>query len=296
MTVSNTKHDHHTTPRYYLKAFRIPNEPAFIWQYQRGKPYNPGTRGDRHNPVKRALKKAGVISDYYGPHEDHLEQREAAATPLIERLRATHTSSALLTTSEKEQLTDYIGLLIKRTTAGEERTTQIWPNVLKNLRPRLERFMAELAYNGRFKDAHTINKILAEYAHGMPPDLRQSTITQPYDQVRKRIIELRWTFLTASDDVFITSDNPVRWPEHEGLGHECAFLNLPISTRITLFAGTTAASTLFGFPQATTDCASTPVTPDQAAILNHLTITGAHQYLYAREASEDLTRSRALQK
>ena len=73
--------DHHTTPRYYLKTFRIPNGPAFIWQYQRGTPYNPGTRGDRHNPVKRTLKKAGVIPDYYGPHEDHLEQREAAATP-----------------------------------------------------------------------------------------------------------------------------------------------------------------------------------------------------------------------
>jgi hypothetical protein len=285
------KHDHHTTPRYYLKAFSIPTEPAFIWQYQRGKPFNPGTRGDRHNPVKRPLKKAGVIKDYYGTHEDDLERREATATPLIQRLRTTRASDPLLSTTEKEQLTDYIGLLIKRTTTGEERTIQIWPNVLKNLRPRLERLMAELAYNGRFKDAQTINKLLAEYSHGMPPDLRQSTVTQPYDQVSKRIIELHWTFLTAADDVFITSDNPVRWPEHEGLGHECAFVHLPISPRVTLFAGTTAASTLFGFPQASNDCARAAITPDQGAILNHLTITGAHRYLYARDASEELTRS-----
>lgn len=289
--MTTAKHDHHTTPRYYLKAFSIPTEPAFIWQYQRGKPYHPGTRGDRHNPVKRPLKKAGVITDYYGPHEDHLAQREAAATPIIEQLRTTQSKGALLTASEKEQLTDYIGLLIKRTTAGEERTTAIWPNVLKNLRPHLERFMTQLAYDGRFTDAQTINRLLAEYAHGMPTELRQTTVTQPYDQVRKRIIELRWTFLTTTQDVFITSDNPVRWPEHEGLGHECAFLHLPISTRITLFAGTDAASTLFGFPQGPGDCTSAPVTADQIATLNHLTITGAHQYLYAHEADEDLVRS-----
>ena len=106
--MTTAKHDHHTTPRYYLKAFGIPTEPAFIWQYQRGKPYHPGTRGDRHNPVKRPLKKAGVITDYYGPYEDHLAQREAAATPIIEKLRTTQSQGARLTASEKKQLTDYI--------------------------------------------------------------------------------------------------------------------------------------------------------------------------------------------
>jgi hypothetical protein len=151
--------------------------------------------------------------------------------------------------------------------------------------------MAWLAYHGRFKDAQTVNHLLAEYAQGMPIELRQSSVTLPFDQVKMRILDFRWTFLTSAEDVFITSDDPVRWPEHEGFGHECAFLHLALSPRMTLFAGTTAASSLFSFPQGATDCASAAVTAHQAEILNHLTITGADQYLYSHEASEHLSLS-----
>lgn len=287
------KHNHHTTPRYYLKGFRIPDQPAYIWQYHRGTPYQPGHRSDRHNPVKRALKKAGTITDYYGTYEDDLEEREACATPIIERLRATphDTITPLLTQADKAQLTDYIGLLMKRTTARDERTPNIWKTVLAQQHTTLDQMQRDLAYAGRFTDARKIDEIRHEYDAGIPEEIRRRSILMPFDRVRSRIIELRWAFLTTPTPALLTSDNPVRYPEHEGLGHDLAFLTIPWSTTITLFASTHQAAALFTLPSADHDCASRTVTPEQVATLNHLTITGAHQYLYSHRADEDTATS-----
>jgi hypothetical protein len=35
--------DQHTTPRFYLRGFADPNEPAFIWQYYKGGRSTPAT-------------------------------------------------------------------------------------------------------------------------------------------------------------------------------------------------------------------------------------------------------------
>lgn len=286
------KHNHHTTPRYYLKGFRIPSEPPYIWQYQRGKPYNPGHRADHHNPVKRPLKTAGVIKDYYGAYEDQLAKREEQATPLIERLRTSNTSTTpLLNHHEKEQLTDYIGLLIKRTTAREARLPGIWKNVMDRERPRLIELIAlrlTLADQGRFSEALQISAALAPYEQGMPADLMQQTILRPFERVSERIPNLYWTIAIAPPHHhYITSDNPVRFP-HEGINDTHAFLTLPLSTSVSLIA---AAAPALNLPRAEQDCTTIQAAPEQVDTLNHLTITGAHHYLYSHEANEHLAQS-----
>lgn len=283
------KHHHHTAPEYYLKAFRIPDDPTRIWEYQRGKPYNPGHRSDYHNPIKRALKKASVKIDYYGAYEDTLATLEEAALPVIEKLRTTPTPTQgpLLTPAEKEQLTEYLGLFMKRTTAREERLPSVWNTVRPQVLIKLERDITNLMNQGRFTKARELQEEKRKYEAGMPEELRQRSTIEPYNRVRSRIIELRWTFLTTPTPALLTSDNPVRYPEHEGLGHDLAFLTMPWSTTIALFASTPQAAALFALPSAEHDCASRTVTADQVAILNHLTITGAHQYLYSHRADED---------
>jgi hypothetical protein len=124
----------------------------------------------------------------------------------------------------------------------------------------------------------------------VPYEIRQRSTIEPYDLVRDRIINFNWTFL-ATPPVLITSDNPVRYPEHEGLGHFLGFLNFPISPTLTLLAGTKDATDLLELPTASTDCGTASASDHQAAILNHLTITGAHRYLYSPEASEELSRT-----
>ncbi len=281
------KHHHHTVPKYYLKGFADSTAPAFIWEYHRGKPFHPGSRADRCNPVRRPLRKASVIIDYYGEREDTLAQREEAAKPIIEKIRTATTP--LITQGEKEQLTDYISLLIKRTTAGEQRTTGLWPEVIKKLRPQFERDIQALAYNGRFSDAHHLSKDLDQWTHGMPTDLRQTSVIQAFEQVKQRIIELTWQFLTSTTPAFLTSDNPVRFPEPEGLAHPLAFLLLPISSTITLLASTNEFATLFGLP--TGHDRSTSAVTDQIPTLNTLTITGAHHYLYSHAANREVATS-----
>lgn len=284
------KHDHHTVPRLYLKGFRIPHEPAFIWEYHRGTPFTPGRRADRHNPVRRALKAASVKIGYYGQYEDDLAEREERVKHLLERARTGSTQGALLTSDEKALFTDYIGLMIKRTTAGEERTKALWPAVFSQQRPFLEQLRRTAADHGRFTDALAITRLIDQYDNGMPDDLRQRTVTIPYNKLRQRIIDLPWTFLTTTGS-FITSDNPVRWPEHEGLGHEYAFLTIPISTSTALFAGPPQAATLFNLPINSQDCGTAAIDSVQTMTINHLTITGAYQYVYSHECSEDIART-----
>ncbi|MGK2887245.1 MAG: DUF4238 domain-containing protein [Rhodococcus sp. (in: high G+C Gram-positive bacteria)] len=289
------KHDHHTAPRYYLKAFRIPDEPAFIWEYHRGTPYNPGRPGKDRNPVKRSLDKASVKKDYYGNYEDHLAAREETAKPVFEKLRTTPSSNEpllqLLTRDEKATLTDYIGLFMKRTTAREERLPEIWKTVRPRELIKLEHKITALMNQGQFTKARQLQDEKRKYEHDLPEELRQASIIEPYDRVRQRMIELPWTFLTIDKPILLTSDNPVRFPENEGLGHDLAFLTFPISPTITLFAATKPAANLLELPTASNDCSTTTMTARQASMLNHFTITGAHNYLYSHEANEDTTKS-----
>lgn len=283
------KHDHHTAPRYYLSAFSIPDEPAFIWEYQRGTPYNPGPPGKSRNPVKRALKKASVKTDYYGNYEDDLARREEAAKPVLEKLRTTPTEPRL-TPTEKATLTDYIGLFIKRTTAREERLPDIWKTVRPQQIIKLEQAITTLMNQGAFTKARELQDEKKKYEQGVPDEIRQRSTIEPYNLVRNRILNFHWTFLTTPP-VLITSDNPVRYPEHEGLGHHLGFITFPISPALTLLAGTKDASDLLELPTATTDCGTATATDHQAKVLNHLTITGAHKYLYSHEATEDIANS-----
>ena len=109
--------------------------------------------------------------------------------------------------------------------------------------------------------------------------------------MRQRIIDLDWTFITAPTPSFLTSDNPVRFPESEGLGHPLAFLMFPISTTMTLLASTDLLVTTFTLPKAHDDRASTSASEHQIAVLNHLTITGAYEYLYSHEATPTIARN-----
>lgn len=288
----NEKRDHHTSPAHYLKAWTIPEEPTRLWEYHRGTPYNPGHRADYHNPVKRALRKASVITNYYGPYENHLEAREQAAQPLIDRLRTLPptNSTPLLTAGEKATITDYIGLFMKRTTAREERLGQLWKTVRPSETIKFEHTVTQLMNQGDFTRARELRDLLREYEAGMPQSIRQRSTIEPYNRVRNCIIELHWTFLTTTP-VLLTSDNPIRYPEHEGLGHHLAFLTFPISTTMTLLAATDAFTTLIDLPRAGTGCGTTSTTEHQEAVLNHLTITGAHRYVYSHEAKEETARN-----
>lgn len=285
------KHDHHTAPRYYLKAWCIRNERAFLWEYHRGTPYNPGLPGHARNPVKRALRKASVQIDHYGKYEDEITKREEHAKPVIEKLRTTQ-HEPRIAPAEKTVLTDYLDLFIKRTTARDERLPDVWNTVKQTELPKLDQAIKDFMNLGRFTDALRLEEERRKYEQQMPDDIRQQTILLPSQRVRARILELHWTFLTAPTTVFfITSDNPVRYPEHEGLSDDHAFLTFPISTTLTLFASTTGFATLFDLPTATIDCGTAAATEHQATVLNHLTITGANQYLYSQTASEELTKT-----
>lgn len=287
----HVKRDQHTVPRYYLSAFSIPNEPAYIWEYRRGVSFNPGPPGRGRNPVKRALKKASVKIDYYGRFEDDLAKHEEEAKPVLGKLRElrANTTQPALTSVEKSTFADYIGLFMKRTTSRERRLPAVWsaarPQVIINLETTITGLMNE----GRFGDARKLRDEMKKYEGGLPDEIRQQSTLEPFKAVRARIIEFTWTFLT-SEAGLVTSDNPVSFPEREGLGHDQAFLTLPIGPSVALVAGTDAAAAFFDLP-ATPDLRACVATEQQVAVINHLTISNADNYVYSHLADESIAMS-----
>lgn len=259
----------HLTPKFYLKGFADPNEPAFIWQYYRGRAFNPGEPRDDRNPVKRSLRRAGVIPNYYPDIEDELTAFEVAGKPIIEKIRtATPTTAGMLITqAEKHAFVDYIGNLHKRVTNREKRVKPMWEKVLREFD--WDGLQREYASRGQFAAALKVDQLRTVYEQGMPDPVRQKSILIPYDKVAGKLRSMTWRFLVASaPDAFVTSDDPVY------LGSTSIFV--PLAKHVALLAQMSGPD----------DCTVHSVNAATVEHCNGVTIGEADEYVYAHEASQ----------
>lgn len=269
MANTSDVHDQHTTPRFYLSGFRYPKEPAYIWEYERDKPFHPGTPSRLHNPVKRTLKKAGVIVDFYYDIEDELKAVEDAAKAIIEKIR-TATATAVgpvISLAEKRNFVTYVGNLHKRVTKREHRVAPVWPRLVGEY-PWDEK-QRELAYAGRFGDAIRLDTIRETFERGMPERARQASILLPYDRTATKLYEMTWRLLiTTPPDAFITTDNPVF------IGSESFFV--PIATHVAIL----------GQMRGPDDCTVHPIDAPGVEQCNRVLIGEAVKYVYSHEPNE----------
>jgi hypothetical protein len=263
--------DQHLTPRFYLRGFADPNEPAFIWQYYRGRLFHPGEPRRNRNPVKRSLKKAGVIPNYYPDIEDELRDFEEAGKPIIEKIRrATRGSSGpIITTAEKHAFVSYVGNLHKRVTAREARTKPMWDKSVAQFP--WERLQLDLANLGRFADALKLDQLRELFEQAMPNPIRQKTIVMEYDRTAKKLREMTWRFLVAdTSDAFVTSDNPVY------LGPTSFFV--PLASHVALL----------GQMSGPDDCTVFPIDAAGVQQCNGVTIGEAEEYVYSSEPNQSV--------
>jgi hypothetical protein len=269
MANTSDVHDQHTTPRFYLSGFRYPKEPAYIWEYERGKPFLPGKPGQRHNPVKRTLKKAGVMLDYYYDIEDELKTIEDAAKAIIEKIRTATAATVgpVISLVEKREFVTYVGNLHKRVTKREQRVAPVWPKLVEEFP--WDAAQRELAYAGLFRAAIKIVEVRQQFDRGMPERARQASILMPYDRTATKLYEMTWRVLIATPpDAFITTDNPVY------IGSESFFV--PIATHIAIL----------GQMSGPDDCTIHPINTGGVQQCNRVLIAEAVKYVYSHEPNE----------
>lgn len=253
----------HTTPKFYLKGFADPTGPAFLWVYQRGQPYKPGNKA-HHNPIKRSLKKAGVIPHYYPDIEDELTAFEEAGKPIIEKIRrvTSKTTGPVITTAEKHAFVDYIGNLHKRVKNRETRVKPIWEKLVREFD--WDGLQRALVDTGRFAEALHLDQLRLQFEQRMPERARQKSILIRYDLVAKKVGNMTWRFLIATaPDGFVTSDDPVY------LGSTSIFL--PLASHVALLAQMSGPD----------DCTIHPVNAAGVEQCNRVTIGAANEYVYA---------------
>lgn len=259
----------HTTPRFYLRGFADRSEPAFIWQYYRGLPFNPGEPHRDRNPVKRSLRVAGAIENYYPDIEDELRDFEEAGKPIIEKIRRASVASAgpIITAAEKHAFVSYLGNLHKRVTAREARAKPMWDKVVGQFP--WERLQRELADVGRFADALKVDEFRESYTQAMPEPIRQKTILMEYDRTARKLREMTWRFLMASaPDAFVTSDNPMY------LGSTSFFV--PLAAHIAIL----------GQMSGPDDCTVYPIDAARVEHCNAVVIGEAEEYVYSHTPSK----------
>ncbi len=92
----------------------------------------------------------------------------------------------------------------------------------------------EQVLSDKRKEAETIFK---EYEERLSKNFIINIMSQESIRVATTIKEMTWRFLTFDNKpAFITSDNPVFFFEHIGIGNQYSEITLPISTHVTLWA------------------------------------------------------------
>jgi hypothetical protein len=158
------KYNHHFLPRLYLKGFVCDDDPAHIWEYERGRDYYPGShKRGKYNPVRFPLSKAGAASGEYAytradgttdfnTYENALEQLEKPANLVFERIR----NRQAISDSDRQIFAEYMTLMTRRVPARKDFVTDQFPSVVETERANLEdlpiRFIISVRLEGaRFR-------------------------------------------------------------------------------------------------------------------------------------------------
>jgi hypothetical protein len=248
----DTKHNHHVLPKLYLKGFVIKKDEPFIWVYQRGQQYNPGSDQYNHhdknrkNPYLDTTTNAGAELDFFAdPQKDGdvdfdtfenvLESLEKPANTIFQKLRAHQP----ITFEEKCIFSRYIILMQTRVWAGREQIKELLPKTIADSKPSKEFFQKTNSPDTLELKAQWKEK--AEELGSLPDyhiNLHNRIAAIAPDSFRVQALQrMTWTFYVAPDSrAFLTGDNPVFIPKNNGLGKNNSELSFPISTDVALIA------------------------------------------------------------
>jgi len=167
-------------------------------------------------------------------------QIEDPAKPVLDKIR----SRQPMAVNNKETLSDYVVIMLKRVTKDLERITANFPAVLErvfaNLNKEILRLIEEHPsekdiFQERLQE---LPRLKLKYENEFPMELWYDTLTpDSLPRVRAILPAMTWVFLTSEKkQPFLTSDNPLFFFEGLGMGRPESEITFPISSRIALWA------------------------------------------------------------
>jgi hypothetical protein len=250
--VDNPKRNHHVLPKLYLKGFVVKKDEPFVWVYQRGQPYNPGSNRYNHrdkiekNPYVDTITNAGAELDFFAdPQKDGskdfetfeniLESLEKPANAIFDKLRA----HQVIDREEKYIFSRYIVLMQRRVWAGREQVKELLPEIIAGSKPSreyLEKTKLPNTPKLQAKWKIEVEKLSSQPDHHIKVHNHLAAIA-PNSFMVLALQEMTWTFYVASNPcAFFTGDNPVFVPKNNGLGKNNSELSFPISNDVVLNA------------------------------------------------------------
>lgn len=256
----------HYVPQYYLEGFCDPLKPANIWVYEKGR------QESRRIPVKVV---ASENDRWPSDTEQYLANEvEEPANPILRKIRARQT----ITRSDKEILSAYMVVMLKRVPRGLERTKSLFPQILEDTFARVEkdilRLIKEHPSKTRSLEAALLQlpSIKARYANEFPTNVWYDGLKPDMTpQLLTILPAMTWRFLTSDrGQPFLTNDNPLFFFESMGMGKPESEIMFPISSSIALL-GTWQKNLVEGYFHATE-----PIIKE----INRRTAYNASRYVY----------------
>jgi hypothetical protein len=256
---------HHYIPQYYLKGFASPGD-DMIWVYEKG-----GSLKFSAN-----IKKIAQKTNYYSPEVERYltNEIENPANSVIKKIR----DCKKLTQSEKEKLTIYMVVMLKRVLQSKIRMKKTAPVVVQSLQQKWDKEISKLILENP-SQTEILEKRRAEiktnfekYSKNISKDFWLDLIPpERTPNIVKVIPEMRWLFLTCEKfPAFLTCDNPVFYFQGIGIGKPESEITFPISSNIVLWA-TWRSSIQEGY---------SPIKNQAIKEINRRTATNATRFIY----------------
>lgn len=219
----------HYVPQYYLSGFSAPD--GKIYRYEKG----------RSDTIRLGLINAAVEKGFYSDElEAELNDKiETPANALLDQLR----QGQMIAEHEKTILAAYMSNLMRRTPRAWARAQNIIPRLIPERLKEIEEKVRTLIR----ENPHQRNQLENQWAKVVkqteiwektpPRDPWYYTLQlKRNDRVTETLRKLVWVFYASDRPIFLTSDNPVYYPEHKGIGSAGTVVHFPISSTLALEA------------------------------------------------------------
>jgi hypothetical protein len=219
---------HHYLPQFYLRGFTNGNT---IWVHD---------RLERRSFPSQPKSIANENKLYTDDIEQHLANDvEQPAKSAIETLR----SHQPFDSNQRDALAHYVVALWKRVPDGRDRVYAEVPEVAESIRRELhveldESAMAapELASLVEYRKTQ-VSEIIEKFKKEPPHEVwHHNLVRDSSPNVVAALISMNWRVLVATEADFLTSDNPVFFFQHEGIGRSTSELSVPLSSSVLLWA------------------------------------------------------------